>query len=167
MAVVAVGDFDKAAIQKLIDKHFATLPASTNPRPRTTYDVPDRADTSFAILTDKETANTSVEFSTLLPAEEEGTIGVYRQKTIDRLFSGMLNARFSEMTQKPDAQYLIGLTGSGDSLGRTKEIAILSAVVKDDSDERRLRALRTEAKRVALFGFTETELARQKTEILR
>ena len=167
MAVVAVGDFDKAAIQKLIDKHFASLPASTNPRPRTTYDVPDRADTSFAILTDKETANTSVEFSTLLPAEEEGTIGVYRQKTVDRLFSGMLNARFSEMTQKPDAPFLFGFTGRGAFLARTKEIAFLSAVVKDDGVERGLRALRTEAERVARFGFTETELARQKTDILR
>src|SRR5688572_4424741 len=167
MAVVAVGDFDKAAIQKLIDKHFATLPASTNPRPRTTYDVPDRADTSFAIITDKETANTSVEFSTLLPAEEEGTIGVYRQKTVDRLFSGLLNARFSEMTQKPDAPFLFAFTGRGAFLARSKEIAFLSAVVKDDGVERGLRALRIEAERVARFGFTETELARQKANILR
>ncbi len=167
MAVVAVGDFDKAAIQKLIDKHFASLPAATNPKPRPTYDVPDRTDTGFAIITDKETTNTSVEINTLLPAEEEGTIGVYRQKTVDRLFSAMLNARFSEMTQKPDAPFLFGFTGRGAFLSRSKDIAFLSALVKDDGIERGLRALRTEAERVARFGFTETELARQKANILR
>src|SRR6185503_10317074 len=91
MAVVAVGDFDKAAIEKLISNHFASLPAATNPRPRPTFDVPDRPDTAFAIITDKETANTSVEVNTILPSEEEGTVSVYRQKTVDRLFSGMLN----------------------------------------------------------------------------
>ena len=167
MAVVAVGDFDKAAIEKLISNHFASLPAATNPRPRPTFDVPDRPDTAFAIITDKETANTSVEVNTILPSEEEGTVGVYRQKTVDRLFSGMLNERFSEITQKPDAPFLFGFTGRGSFLARNKDIAFLSAVVKEDGVERGLRALLTEAERVARFGFTETELARQKTNILR
>jgi zinc protease len=167
MAVVAVGDFDKTAIQKLINAHFGSLTAATNPRPRPTYDVPDRADTAFAIITDKENTNTSVELNTLLPAEEEGTIGVYRQKTVERLFTAMLNARFAEITQKPDAPFVFGFTGRGAFLARSKDIAFLSALVKDDGVERGLRALRVEAERVARFGFTETELARQKTNILR
>ena len=167
MAVVAVGDFDKATIEKLVNKHFASLPAATNPRPRPTYDVPDRGDTGFAIITDKETTNTSIEIDTLLPSVEEGTVGVYRQKTVDRLFSGMLNARFAEITQKPDAPFLFGFTGRGAFLARSKDVAFLSALVKDDGVERGLRALLTEAERVARFGFTETELARVKANILR
>ena len=77
-------------------------------------------DTGFAIITDKETTNTSIEIDTLLPSVEEGTVGVYRQKTVDRLFSGMLNARFAEITQKPDAPFLFGFTGRGAFLARTK-----------------------------------------------
>ncbi|HEX3186956.1 MAG TPA: insulinase family protein [Pyrinomonadaceae bacterium] len=167
MAVVAVGDFDKAAIQKLINTHFGSLPAATNPKPRPTYDVPDRTDTAFAIITDKENTNTTVELNTLLPAEEEGTIGVYRQKTVERLFSAMLNERFSEIAQKPDAPFVFGAAGRGPFLARSKDIAFLSALVKDGEVERGLRALRVEAERVARFGFTETELARQKTNVLR
>ena len=167
MAVVAVGDFDKAVIEKLINTHFASLTGPTSPKPRPTFDVPDRTDTAFAIITDKETSNTSIEMNTLLPSQPEGTIGAYRQKTIDRLFSGMLNDRFSEITQKPDAPFLFGFTGRGNFLARTKDIAFLSALVKDEGVERGLRALLTEAERVARFGFTETELARQKTDILR
>src|SRR5437016_7379173 len=89
MAVVAVGDFDKAAIEKMITTHFASLPAVTKPKPRTSYDVPDHTDTSYAIATDKETNVTIVEVDTLLPARPEGTVRAYRQKTVDRLFSGM------------------------------------------------------------------------------
>src|SRR5882672_8853559 len=95
MAVVAVGDFDKAAIEKMITAHFASIPAAIKPRPRTSYDVPDHADTSYAIATDKETNVTIAEVDTLLPARPEGTVGAYRQKTVDRLFSGMLSARLS------------------------------------------------------------------------
>lgn len=167
MAVVAVGDFDKAAIEKLVTSHFASIPAHKSPRPRETYDVPDRSDTGFAINTDKETTTTSIEIDTLLPARPEGSIGIYRQKTVDRLFSGMLNARFAELTQKPDAPFVLGFGGRGGFLARTKEIAFLSALVKEDGIERGLQALLTEAERVARFGFTETELTRQKANVLR
>jgi zinc protease len=167
MAVVAVGDFDKAVIEKLITSHFGSLPAATNPRPRQTYGLPDRADTGFAIITDKETTTTSIEIDTLLPAREQGTIGVYRQKTVERLFGAMLNARFYELTQKPDAPFVFGFSGRGNFLARTKDIVFLNALVKEDGVERGLRALLTEAERVARFGFTETELARQKMTVLR
>jgi zinc protease len=167
MAVVAVGDFDKAAIQKLVTSHFASIPAHQSPKPRQTYDVPDRSDIGFAINTDKETTTTSIEIDTLLPARPEGLIGAYRQKTVDRLFAGMLNARFAELTQKPDAPFVLGFGGRGGFLARTKEIAFLGALVKEDGIERGLQALLIEAERVARFGFTETELARQKANVLR
>lgn len=168
MAVIAVGDFDKAAIEKLVNSHFASLPAAPkDARPRTAFDVPDRVDTGYAITTDKETSNTSIEIDTLLPAREPGTIGVYRQKTVDRLFSAMLNARFSELAQKPDTPFVFGFTGRGTFLGKTKDVVFLTALVKEDGIERAMRMLLTEAERVARFGFTETELARQKVNVLR
>jgi len=167
MAVVAVGDFDKAAIEKLVNSHFASLPAAKDPRPRTAFEVPDRSETGFAITTDKETSNTSIEIDTLLPAREPGTIGVYRQKTVDRLFSAMLNARLAELAQKPDTPFVFGFTGRGSFLGKTKDIVFLNALAKEDGIERAMRMLLTEAERVARFGFTETELARQKVNVLR
>jgi zinc protease len=167
MAVVAVGDFDKAAVEKLVTSRFGSIPAATKPRPRTSYDVPDRADTGFAINTDKETTTTSVEIDTLLPAREQGSVNEYRQKTVDRLFAGMLSSRFSELAQKPDAPFVIGFSGRGSFVGGKKDVAFLSALVKEDGVERGLDALLTEAERVARFGFTDTELARQKESVLR
>ena len=167
MAVVAVGDFDKAAVEKLVNTHFGSLPAATSPKPREIFPIPDRTETGYAINTDKETTTTSVEVNTLLPSRPEGSIGAYRQKTVDRLFAGMLNARFSELAQKPDAPFVFGFSGRGSFLGRTKDIAYLNALAKEGAIENAMRALLTESERVARFGFTETELARQKLSVLR
>jgi len=47
MAVVAVGDFDKAAVEGLLKKHFESLPAVKVPRLRPTYSVPDNPGTLY------------------------------------------------------------------------------------------------------------------------
>ena len=64
-------------------------------------------------------------------------------------------------------KFVFAFGARGGFLARTKEIAFLSALVKQDNVEGALRALLTEAARVARFGFTETELARQKVNVLR
>lgn len=167
MAVVAVGDFDKAAMEQTIKKHFGSIPAATKPRPRQQFDVPDRAETAYAIATDKEAGATVVQLLTLLPSREDKTVGDYRQKTVDNLFASMLTARFSEMMQQPNAPFFNAGAGRGAFFARTKDVAFLSALVKDDGIERGLDALLTEAERVSRFGFTATELERQRQDTLR
>ncbi|HSO74181.1 MAG TPA: insulinase family protein, partial [Blastocatellia bacterium] len=167
MAVVAVGDFDKAAIEKLITTHFAQIPAATKPRPRPSYDVPDHPGTRYAIATDKEMEATLVTVNNILPGREEGSVGAYRQKTVDRLFSGMLSARFSELAQTPEAPFIFAGASRRGFLSRTKDEASMIALVKEDGIERGLDALLTEAERVGRFGFTATELDRQKQNVLR
>jgi zinc protease len=167
MAVVAVGDFDKAAIEKMITTHFASIPAATKPRPRQAYDVPDHSDTNFAIVTDKEMNITFVEVDTVLPARPEGTVRNYRQKTVDRLFSGMLSSRFAEIAQKSDAPFTVAFAGRNRFFARTKDSASLGALVKEGNIEPALEVLLNEAERVARFGFTATELDRQKQSVLR
>src|SRR5262249_48193788 len=106
MAVVAVGDFDKASVEKLIQSHFGAIPRSETPRTRPTYDVPDHDGSVYAITTDKELTSTSVSVENILPAQKQGSVGEYRQEIVDGLFSGMLSARFAEIAQKPDAPFL-------------------------------------------------------------
>ena len=167
MAVVAVGDFDKAAVEKMVTNHFASIPAATKPRPRQEFDVPGHAETAYAIATDKEASSTSVEIDTLLPSREEKTVGDYRQQTVDRLFSGMLSARFSEIAQQPNAPFINAGAGRGSFFARSKDSATLFALVKEDGIERGLDAILSEAERVEKFGFTATELDRQKQNVLR
>jgi zinc protease len=167
MAVVAVGDFDPASMETLVKNHFGSLPPSAAPRPRPVYDVPDHASAIYAVVTDKEMTSTSVEIDTLMRSREQGSVEVYRQKTIDRLFSSMLNARLAEVAQRPDAPFMMAFVGRGSFLARTKDQVSLSAMVKEDGIERGIDALLAEAERVSRFGFTATELDRQKTAVLR
>jgi len=167
MAVVAVGDFDKTAVEGLIKTHFSSLQSPPAPRSRPTYDIPEQPGTRYAITTDKEMTSTSVQVSTLLPARQPGTVGVYRQEMLDRLFSGMLSARLSEITQKPDAPFLQAFAGRGIFLARTRENTNLTALVKEDGVERGLEALLAEVERVSRFGFTATELDRQRQATIR
>ena len=88
MAVVAVGDFDKAAIEGMIKARFGPIPAAPKTaRERKAYDIPDHPGALFAILADKEMTTTSVEIDNLLPASEEGTVKAYRESLVNRLFS--------------------------------------------------------------------------------
>lgn len=167
MAVVAVGDFDKAAMEKMITTHFGSIPAATKPRPRQEFDVPDHVETAYAIATDKEASGTVVELETLLPSRPQKTVADYRQQTVDGLFSGMLSARFSEITQQPNAPFLNAGAGRSNFFAKSKDTATLAAVVKEDGIERGLEALLNEADRVARFGFTATEFDRQKQDVLR
>ena len=59
MAVVAVGDFDKAAIEALVKQHFESIPKSPATKLRPTYNVPEQPGTLYAIATDKEASSTS------------------------------------------------------------------------------------------------------------
>lgn len=167
MAVVAVGDFDKAAVENMIKAHFAPIPKPAAPRLRPTHDMPDHAGAVYAITTDKEMTSTAVELDTILPLRKQGSFGVYRTHIVDRLFSGMMSARFAEIAQKPDAPFLAAFVGRGAFIARTKEEAQLGARVKEDGIERGLDALLGEVERVSRFGFTATELDRQRVNLLR
>jgi zinc protease len=78
MAVVVVGDFDRAAVEGMVKSHFSAIPAATSPKPRPVFDLPDHAGARYAIVSDKEMTATSVEVDHILPAEPDGTTAAYR-----------------------------------------------------------------------------------------
>ncbi len=166
MGVIAVGDFDPVAMQQRISQHFASLPPAKSPRPRPLYTIPDHPGTRYAIDSDKEQPQTDVAVYNIFPARDQATIGAYRQQIVESLYSGMLSARFSEISQKPDPPF-IGADVSRSLFIRSAEAGTLDALVNDGGVKRGLDSLFTETARVAKFGFTPTELARQKADVLR
>lgn len=166
MAVIAVGDFEKETIESLIQDHFANLAGPENPRERASYPVPDHEETLFAIATDPEATFNSVGIYWKQPLRDESTLGAYRQSIVESLYNGMLNARFFELTQQAEPPFLGASSGQGRFIG-AKEVYFLGAGVQDNGVERGLEALLTEAERVARYGFTESELEREKAEALR
>ncbi len=166
MAVIAVGDFDKSAIEAQIKTRFASIPPGASPKPRPDYAVPEQPGTVYSVITDPELTQTSVSVFTKMPARDQSTVGSYRQQMAERLFSGMLSARLDELTQQPNAPFLAAQTGRGIFV-RTEEVTSLNALVAPGGVERGLAALFTEIDRVARFGFTATELDRQGRDLQR
>ncbi len=99
MAVIVVGDVDRAAVAAMITKHFASLSAPSPKRPRPTFDVPEHRGTRYAIVTDKEATTAAVQVSNLRPARNQGSVGGYRDIIRDQLFSDMLGARLDELAR--------------------------------------------------------------------
>jgi zinc protease len=166
MAVIAVGDFNKPDVENMIKTQFSAIPAPQNPKPRPDYDVPDHAETLYSIATDKEATMTSVTVYNMLPLRDQTTVGAYRQQQVERIYTGMLNARLADLTLRADPPFMQAATDRGIFV-RTKEAAMLAALVREDGIEAGLDALITESARAARFGFTAAELDRQKREMLR
>ncbi|MDB4876573.1 MAG: hypothetical protein JWM41_3019 [Gemmatimonadetes bacterium] len=166
-AVIAVGDFDPAAIEVQIKKHFAGIPKSVNAPKRIVLDVPDNKEPLIAIATDKEATGSDIELIFKQHAEKTKTVGDYRRDLMERLYLGMLNNRLEEISQKPDAPFLGAGASKGNFIGRSTDAFTLAANVKDGAIEPGLAALLVEAKRVDEFGFLQSELDREKQSMLR
>jgi zinc protease len=166
MAVIAVGDFDKAAIEAQIRSRFGSIPRAASPKPRPAYAVPDQPGTIYSVLTDPEATSTRIDVSVKMAARPQATIGAYRQHMVEQLFSTMLSARLDEIAQAPNAPFLKAQTDRG-LFVRTEEATTLVALVPEGGVERGLAALFTEVDRVARFGFTATELDRQRLNLQR
>ncbi len=166
MAVIAVGDFEKNKIEKLIIDHFSNISTKSKTKSRTLYAIPDHKEPLFAIASDPEATMSRVGVYFKHEVEKEKTIGDFRRSIIKELYDGMLNARLKELTIQSNPPFLFGMSRSG-RFARTKDVYILTATVKDNDIERGLEALLTEAKRVRNFGFTPSELERQKNDLLR
>jgi zinc protease len=167
MAVIVVGDVDRDAVVRMINEHFSSLPSPAPERPRPAFDVPEHAGTRYAVVSDKETTSTAIQLSDLRPARNQGSVGGYRDLMLDQLFSAMLGARLDELAQSEHPPFLrAGAERGLFPAPRTRDEAILQALVSNDGVPRGLDALVTELQRVAQFGFTATELDRAKQAMM-
>ncbi len=166
MAVVAVGDFDVASIERLIREHFAGIAPLTEDRIRPVFAVPEHDETLVAIATDPEATASQVAIAYKVVSLPDSTEGGFRDDLVAVLFDGMFNKRLFEISRLSDAPFLFGGSGQG-RLVRNNQIYQLSAAVKDGGIERGFTAILSEAERVKRHGFTASELERQKAELLR
>ncbi len=166
MAVVAVGDFDAAEMEKRIKDEFGSLPAPAKPRPRAAVVLPPHAEPLVTIETDPEMPTTAVSIISKLPHRPEASERDYRRSIGEQLYASMFNARLDEIRRDPAAPFLSASAGTSGFV-RTADASRASAVVKEDGIERGFAALLEEVLRVERHGFTESELDRAKKRLLK
>jgi zinc protease len=164
-ALIVVGDIDPIKAEAQINAHFSGIQNPQNQRERTIFDIPDNKDPLIAITTDKEATDNIIFLLYKHPLTIEKTLGDFRENFLAELYTGMLNNRFNEISQKPESPYVFAGASYGRFLARTKDAYFVNAMAKENQIEKSLEILLAENERVKRFGFTQTELDRQLEEL--
>lgn len=165
MALVVVGDFEPDEVEKMIKEKFGRIAKSTNPRPRTEFQVPDHADTKVAIVTDPEATSSMVSLDFKHPPTRVNTLKDYRSSIVSRLCNVMLDSRLEELINSEDPPFSFAFTGYS-GMVRNKDSYSSAAFVPTGGHMKALRALVAENERASRFGFTGSELERAKRSYL-
>ncbi len=166
MAVIAVGDFDPADIEKQIVARFSDLKGPAKERPRPTGGFPKGGGTRVSIETDKEASSTSVTVANLVPHRDVTSKLDHRRLLAERLYSNILDERLHTISRKPDAPFIRAF-GSVSPMERDIDAFERVAEVKSGKVEDSLRALMTEVLRIERNGITAGELERARTNMAR
>ena len=164
-ALIVVGDFDQQEMVAKVKEKFSAIEEPKNPRAKETYDIPGHEETLVSIATDKEAQYPVAYVYYKHDLETSNELKDYRKSIIENIYMGMLNNRLAEKTQQADPPYLLGQSVYSHQFGPLSAYTSVT-VTQGDKIITGLKELLLENQRVKKFGFTETELERQKTAVL-
>ncbi|MDD2280450.1 MAG: insulinase family protein [Bacteroidales bacterium] len=170
--IIVVGDIDAAAVEAQIKTMFGSIPKPVNPAPRIELPVPDTKDALISVATDPEASTTSLQVMykhDVLPKEIRATAASIVMDYMNSMVTGMLNSRFQDLGQKPDAPFTYAQASYGNfcfGITQTKDAFTLGAGVKEGKMNETLKALINEAEKVRRFGFTPSEYDRAKANYM-
>ena len=160
-AVIVVGDVDQQKIEQTIKTLFSPLTDRAAAAPIPDRKVPLHRQPLVSVVADSEVTQSSIQIVRKRQREGEAKVADYRRDLVARTIDHMMDERFSELAQKPDAQFLGGGVGNN-TLSRDVSTFTMAARVQDGKLEDGLRGLAIEALRVREFGFGDSELDRAK-----
>ena len=175
-AIIIVGDMDnysyagktgaKAMEQKIKDTFSSHKFLGKEKLARKSYEIPDNKDPLICIATDKEATSTSLVLYWKHKKTPNGTIGAYRQMIVRNLIDMMINERFAEICEKATAPMMYAGGGYSGFLGREIDVFALSAAPKEGRINETAELLLKTMKQVDEHGFLQSELERQKEDLL-
>lgn len=167
-AFVIVGDFDVDSMERKLRRTMADLKPSAVRTPKATVTVADNERPLVSVTSDPELTATSVQVlfrERPLAERYDGMERIYHEY-IRSLAGRMLNERFSELSRRENAPFL-GAGGGYGSVVEPFDAFFVGGTAREGEALRTLEALYTEAYRMKRGGFTQSELDRAKTEIMR
>ena len=165
-AVIVVGDFDQQKMVNMIKEKFSAIPVKSNPRKKEVFPVPGHKETLIKIVTDKETTYSAASLYIKHPMVIDLTVKGYRTSILYSLYNQMINLRLSELTQKENPPFVMGQSGYGGLIGPS-DVYISTAVTHPGKITAGLKAVLIENERIRKFGFTQSELDRNKADMLK
>jgi len=151
---------------KRVKEKFSAIPAAKNPREKKYYEIPDHKETLIKVVTDKE-AQYPISFAFYKhPLEISKTLGDYRKMIMESLYNSMINNRLAEKTQMADPPFIMAQSSYSTLFG-PKSVYQSIAVAQNGKIDEALKSVLLENEQVRKFGFTKTELERQKATVLK
>ena len=175
MAVVAVGDFDVDSMEAKVKQHFAPPPegeanqerAAVGPSTdRPSIEIPGHGTPWIEVFTDAESPGTQFVLIQKLAPDMGQDQAAFRRFVVERLAFMMLNARLFERGQVEDPPYLFAQALRSPYV-ESLDILQFAAWVEEDGVEIGLAVVLEELQRITQHGFTDGELAREKSNLLR
>jgi zinc protease len=164
-AIIVVGDIDMDATEKMIKEQFSKIPATKNPRPVQSWQIPDQKDLRVSVVSDPEAPYNILQLNYAQPPSTLKTYAEYREHLKQELFNTMISERLSELSKKPDAPFMFAGAGYSGFV-RNKNSYGTFAVFSNGKADAALSAVVTENERVKRYGFVSTELERAKKKKL-
>ena len=162
MAVILVGDFDAALLEKELEKYFPSHEewaesASPFKRPRFDLPKPKKGSLETLVLTDSELSRSRIElYWKLQPQAPRQDLAAYREGLINYLTYTMLSLRFEEETVNPETPYVNAGAGMA-NYGYSSRFYVLVAQAKTAMARETLKELFLVKESLSRFGFTQEE----------
>ena len=167
-AIIVVGDVDVDQIENKIKALWADVPARANRGERPYYTIDDNKEPIVAIVLDKEAQQSRIEIDFKhepMPEEIRTSTASYSIDLINTLITKIIDERFQEIAQKPDANFLAGGAAYTD-LVKTKDAFFLIAIPKEGKEKATYQDLVYQLEKIKRYGFTNAEYERSKADVL-
>ncbi|MEL7120539.1 MAG: insulinase family protein [Bacteroidota bacterium] len=165
MAIIVVGDVDVAWVENEIKNRFAKLKTPKQAKERKKYTIDFHEEDRFAIMSDPEVPFTEIELIIQHPKKGINTIRGFRDQLLSTFYNRMLNFRMQEIQRVPNPPFTFAYSGYGPGLSNLANYTI-SAFVQEGQALSGLKAVLKATAQAQQHGFFESELNRQKEDIM-
>jgi len=160
-AVVVVGDFDAAEMEKLIRRSFSGLKNPSPEKKRPEYKIGLSNRNQFMALTDPEMPSTVAQVIVKHRAEPLSTPNQYKKAIVTRLFNGILAKRFRQLSRNEKQDFLQADAHIGKLLADLDNFSF-TVVSRPGKLQEAVSAAWGEVDEVKRNGFNENELSMEK-----
>ena len=169
--IIVVGDIDENYVLNKLDSIFKDCKVPDNASQRIWYPVTDNKEPIIVSTRDKENPNAGFMLAfkhDVVPRVQKNTPQYFVYEFAKVAINQMLNARFEELMQKPDAPF-VGVSVDDDEfmLSATKDAFTYYTACSDANLRKALVRVIEENERMSRYGFTAGEYERAKADIIK
>jgi zinc protease len=165
MTVILAGDADPAYLEQKVAAFLGAVPGSEQPPRLPDYPLEPPANQDVLILADPESPYTVAQVYSLFPGEPLKTRGDFQSRLTREIAGAILTERLQEKAQAAEAPFL-DADAAFYRLLRPLSAFSTAFIPKDGRFQEAFRGVLDELDRFRQFGATESELVRQKDDIL-